>query len=256
VWIAAPDPLHEELTLACAAAGKHVLCEKPMATTAAAARRMVEACARAGVTLGIAYNNRHHAAHRLLFDWARRGELGRVLRVRALMSYRQPDASNWRARAPNPWWAMAAVGTHLVDLACALAGAPVTDVFARFSSPVFGAENEELAVVSIGFAGGASADVEAATSLPALPSRLEVSGTAGAVFCEDTIAQPGGTLWRDGAVVSFDPVDPYRCEVEDFARAAAAGREPEVGGAAGLRNIEILEAAARSAATGQRVEAP
>lgn len=253
VWIATPDPTHESFAVAAAARGKHVLCEKPLAISAASARRMRDACAKAGVRLGVAYHCRHHPAHRWLFERLRAGALGRVLRVRTRFSIPAKDASNWRARSPNPWWAMAAIGTHLVDFSCAILGYEVRDVFARFASPVFGAENEELAVCSLGFEGGATADLEAAFCLAHAPSRLEVLGTKGWVVSDGTIGPGGGTIWLDGERVPFEEGDPYRGELEDFARAVLEGRDPAVNGDMGVRNVEILEAAKESARTGRLV---
>ncbi|MBI3726309.1 Gfo/Idh/MocA family oxidoreductase [bacterium] len=252
VFVASPDPTHEELVLAAAEAGKHVLCEKPLATSAAAARRMRDACKRARVRLGVAYHNRHHPAHRQLFEWTRAGELVAIVHVRMFFMIQAKDASNWRCRAPNPWWAMAAVGTHLVDLACAIVGEDVEDVFARFSSPVFGAENEEIARLSLGFPKGATAEVGAFMTLPTLPSRLEVLGTKGRVSSEGTVGPGGGTMLRDGAPVAFENVSSYQGEVEDFARAVQEGRDPACSGDAGARNIEVLEAAKLSSRSGRR----
>src|SRR5579883_3106463 len=63
VWVTSPHALHREHVLACARAGRHVLCEKPLATTVADARRMVIACEQAGVRLGIGFHLRHHPLH-------------------------------------------------------------------------------------------------------------------------------------------------------------------------------------------------
>ena len=63
VFVSSPNALHAEHVVQAAEAGKHVLCEKPMATTIADAVRMLQACRRAGVTLGIAFNLRQHPAY-------------------------------------------------------------------------------------------------------------------------------------------------------------------------------------------------
>jgi predicted dehydrogenase len=248
VHVAVPDHAHEEIVLACARAGKHVLCEKPLAPSADAARRMRDACSRAGVRLGVAYHCRHHAAHRRIFDWIERGELGEIEHVRVRFMLRALDASNWRCRPPSPWWTLASIGTHLVDLAAAiLTYERATDVFARFSSPVFHAPNDEIARLSIGFDDGATADLLASSVLPSAPSRLEVLGTRGWVETVGTVGPGGGTLVRDGAAVPFEESGtPYQGEVEDFARAVREGRSPAVPGEMAVRNVEILEAASRS----------
>src|SRR2546423_9681681 len=148
---------------------------------------------------------------------------------------------------------MASVGTHLVDLECAILGDTVEDVWARFSSPVFGAPNEEIALVSLGFAGGASADVDAAMVLAPLPSRLEVLGARASLCSDGTIGPGGGVMFLAGEPVAFVDGNPYRGEVEDFAAAVRDGREPACDGVTGARNVEVLEAASLSARTGQRV---
>ncbi len=256
VWVATPDPTHEDFVLAAARARKHVLCEKPLATTSAAARRMRDACLRANVRLGLAYHCRHHPAHEKLFELIREGKLGRVLRVRVRFTFQMPDATNWRCGPPNPWWTMAAIGTHLVDLAGALVGNDeVKDVLARFSSPVFGAANEEIATVSLAFQDGATADIDASMVLPPMPPRLEVLGTKGWACSDGTIGPRGAdTMLVNGEPLSWSHgADPYRRELEDFARACEEGRDPTVNGVAGARNDEALEAAARAARERRRV---
>ena len=79
VYVATPNDQHRPVVAACAAAGKHVLCEKPMATNSVDAAAMVDACARAGVTLGIAYDQRFHAAHRHLRALMADGTLGTIM---------------------------------------------------------------------------------------------------------------------------------------------------------------------------------
>ena len=116
VLIASADGLHAGQCIAAASAGKHVLCEKPMATTAADAERMTAACRAAGVRLGIAYHMRWHRGHRDLADAAHAGRFGVLRHMRAQWSMRARDDSNWRARSEvGRWWGLAAVGTHCLD---------------------------------------------------------------------------------------------------------------------------------------------
>ena len=116
VLIATPDKLHAAQTIAAARAGKHVLVEKPMATSQADAAAMVAACAEAGVKLGVAYHLRWHGAHRPLFKAVQAGELGELRHIRVQWSFQAGDADNWRAGADvGKWWSLAAVGTHGLD---------------------------------------------------------------------------------------------------------------------------------------------
>ena len=104
VLIASADGLHAGQCIAAASAGKHVLCEKPMATTAADAERMTAACRAAGVRLGIAYHMRWHRGHRDLADAAHAGRFGVLRHMRAQWSMRARDDSNWRARTEVGRW--------------------------------------------------------------------------------------------------------------------------------------------------------
>src|SRR5580698_446283 len=100
VVLATPHSMHSAQTVAAAAAGKHVFCEKPFALTRADAEAAVAATERAGVTLGLGYNRRFHPEMTSLRDQIRSGALGTILHVEATMTFPnglalKPDA--WRA---------------------------------------------------------------------------------------------------------------------------------------------------------------
>ena len=99
VWVASPHALHREHVEAVASARRHVLCEKPLATTVADAEAMVRACRRTGVLLGTGYHLRHHPLHREARRLVVEGELGEVTMAQAEWSLppTPPDASaEWR----------------------------------------------------------------------------------------------------------------------------------------------------------------
>src|SRR5579883_3396339 len=83
VWVATPHSLHLEPVLAAARAGKHVLCEKPLATSRGDAREMIRACARANVRLGTGFHLRHHPLHREARRLVAEGELGTPIEAAA-----------------------------------------------------------------------------------------------------------------------------------------------------------------------------
>src|SRR4030095_10381054 len=87
VFVSSPNALHAEHAAQTPAAGKHVLCENPMATTIADAVRMVQACRRAGVTLGIAFNLRQHPAYIRARELVAAGTLGRVVLAQAQWAF-------------------------------------------------------------------------------------------------------------------------------------------------------------------------
>ena len=96
VYIPLPNGLHERWVVAAAAAGRHVLCEKPLAITAAAAERMAQACEDAGVVLMEAYMTPFHPRTRLLWRLLEEGRIGRVLHVSTEFGYPLADRSDHR----------------------------------------------------------------------------------------------------------------------------------------------------------------
>jgi len=243
VLIASPDKLHADQAIAAARAGKHVLCEKPMATSPAEARAMVDAARDAGVVLGVAYHLRWHAGHRALVERIRAGALGELFHVRVAWTYQAADAANWRAHPEvGRWWGLAGVGTHCVDLVRWLmqGAGEVVDVGSVIGQPRWKTGHDETAVVGLRFASGATAEILTSVLLAA-PRRVEVWGSGGAAVCEDTLGPSGaGSITVDGADLAFARVDPYAGEIADFARAIRDGGACEVDGAEGLRNVEIL----------------
>jgi 1,5-anhydro-D-fructose reductase (1,5-anhydro-D-mannitol-forming) len=246
VVIASPDKLHAAQAIACARAGKHILVEKPMATTPEDAHAMVAAAREAGVVLGVAYHLRFHLGHRALAARIKDGALGAPLHARIQWTYEAKDASNWRAHAEvGRWWGLAGVGTHCLDFVRWMmreAGGcgEVEQVASVISQPKWKTGHDENAVIALRFASGATAEITTSV-LYRSPRRVEIYGARGAASCDETLGpHGGGTITVDGAALLFQQVDPYAGEMADFARAIASGDRCEVDGVEGARNVEIL----------------
>ena len=247
VLIASPDGLHAEQTIAAARAGKHVLCEKPMATTAAGAQRMASACRSTGVRLGIAYHMRWHTGHRDLAAAAHAGRFGTLRHMRVQWSSYAPDNSNWRAHPEVArWWGLAAVGTHCLDQvrwymmpSCG----EVTRLTPHIARNVYRGPHDETALLALEFESGATAEICTSVLFDA-PKRMEVYGSDGYALFDDTIGRFGsGRIVTDEGEHAFEVVDPYTGEIEDFAAAVREDRDPEVNGEEGARNVALLEEA-------------
>lgn len=247
VIIATPDRLHAAQCIAAAKAGKHVFCEKPLATSTTDARAMVAACDAAGVTLGVAYHLRHHAGHRALIEQVRRGAIGRVRHARVQWTFAAPDANNWRASADvGRWWALASVGTHGLDLlrwVMVEAVGEITTMKSLSSSPKFGAAHDESTMLSLKFADGSTGELFASVLFRA-PRRIELFGDSGYAEAVGTLGPWGkGEIRINDTLLEYIPTNPYVGELDDFADAVARGRAPAVDGREGLRNVELLEMA-------------
>ena len=238
VYVAAPNHAHRVLVEAAAAAGLPVLCEKPMATTYADAQAMVDACARAGVRYGTAFDQRFHPAHRALAALLAEGRLGIVTAVRIVYACWLPAdwggaGDNWRIdprRAGGG--ALIDLAPHGLDLASFLLGEPLVDVAAMGQARVHHYPVEDGALLMARSLSGVMVQMHVAYNCPeTLPRRrLEVIGTAGQVVATDTMGQTaGGTLELiDAATGVAEPVlvpgaerSPFLNQVEAFADAVA-----------------------------------
>lgn len=264
VYIGTPPFLHADQADAAAAAGKHVLVEKPMALSVAECHRMREACAQAGVTLGLGYQNRQHPLHQRAREWVRLGRIGEVVEARArwFLRYENPPPE-WRQKKDTAgWWALGDVGVHCIDLLRWILGevCQVTAVLRR--DPELGYETEDTAVLFLRHEGGASSLVEVCTVSPSPSTELEIVGTKGWIHARQSIGMDGeGELVRcieggkEEELTDWSPPAPlYVEELRDFLLAIREKREPIATAEDGLRGIEILEAAERSAAEGGSID--
>ena len=244
VLIATPDKLHADQAIAAARAGKHVFCEKPMATSVAEANAMVAACRDAGVKLGVAYHLRWHGAHRPLFNDVKAGKLGDLRHIRVQWSSLAANDSNWRARTDvGKWWSLAGVGTHCLDQILWYMTPTCGDVIETksvISNKVWGGPNDETALIALQFENGATANL-CSSVVFAAPTRFELYGSKGYAVSEGTIATTGeGVMSTGDGPYDYKYVDCYRAEIEDFAAAVRDNRAPEVDGEMGARNVAIL----------------
>jgi 1,5-anhydro-D-fructose reductase (1,5-anhydro-D-mannitol-forming) len=252
VIVATPDALHESQVLAAAAAGVHILCEKPMTTTAAGCRRMRDAVAHAGVTFAMGYSLRFLNSLNRIRDIVHAGTLGTVRFARATWPSRtEAGQETWRTRPELArYWAMSRVGTHLIDLYRWYFGEPV-DVKASLVAPRDGGPNEELATVVLTFADGLIAELTV-TVLFATGNTLEIHGDSGVLVGQNVFryAPEISPISVNGEPVRYEPNDPFADEVADFVRAIKLGGRPRAGAEDGVRNVEIMERARQNAGFG------
>jgi 1,5-anhydro-D-fructose reductase (1,5-anhydro-D-mannitol-forming) len=238
VYVAVPNAAHREVVEAVAAAGKAVLCEKPLAADVADARSMVGAAREAGVLLGTAYDQRWHPAHVRLRELV--PELGTVTAVRIvyccwLPADWSPDGrphDNWRVdRARAGGGAAIDLAPHGLDLAGVLLGEDVVELRALLQRRVQDYPVDDGALLSGRTATGVLVDLHVAFNTPdALPRRrLEVVGTRGMAVAVDTMGQTAGgslTLYRPDPVdVPFADHSPFTAQFAAFT-AAVAGHAP------------------------------
>ena len=241
VYVATPNHLHRGAVEALCAAGKAVLCEKPMAATLSDAEAMAAAVRRTGAFYGTAFDQRHHPGHRAMRAAIRAGRIGTVTAVRivyacwldrAWTSY--PGQDNWRIDpAQAGGGALMDLAPHGIDLVDFLLGEPIAEIAAMTQARAQDYAVDDGALL-IGRSGsGVLAQLNVAYNCPdALPRRrLEVVGTGGMLIATDTMGQTaGGTVTltdgSDGRTESIDfdgTASPFLEQVRAFGRAL---REP------------------------------
>ena len=275
VYIATPPAGHREETLTCAAAGKHVLCEKPLGLTVADVEVMVAACAQHSVVLGTALMMRFHAQHQAALALVRQGKLGKLVFGRAQLScWYPPIPGAWRQDPrTGGGGSLMDLGGHCIDLLEMFFG-PAKTISCLLSRTVHAYASEDSAVVAIAFAGGALGVVDNFFCIPDEASKnvLELYGSAGSILARNTIGQeaigemvahvgPGtdgydaqqARALAEGFSLAPAPVNTYRAEIEEFSQAILEGRAPSNDARLGWRSQRVLAACYESARTGRTV---
>jgi predicted dehydrogenase len=267
VCIGSPSGVHADEIALAASRGCHVLCEKPLDVTLERVDAAIAAVERAGVSLGVFFQDRCTPAFREARDAIATGRLGRVLLVDARVKwYRAPEyykTAAWRGTPSlDGGGALMNQGIHTVDLLLYLLG-DVTAVHARAATALHAIDVEDTLVASLVFASGALGTLQATTAAyPGYPRRVEITGTEGTLLIEhDRIAGwdlksghiDGATLTsatRSASTAVVADATPHRRVVEDFVAALAEQRRPACDGREGRRSIALAEALYESARTG------
>ena len=265
VILTTPNPVHEEQVIACAEAGKHVFCEKPLGLTAASARRSVAAVEAAGVQLGIGHERRFEPAMVALKSAIDAGDLGTIMHAEAAFSHDKligVPAGDWRtSKAVSPAAGMTAMGIHLTDLLISFFGR-VETVQAMTASRSLGWETGDVVTSQLGFEAGMTATLSAVLHTPHF-IRMHVFGTEQwiEVLNESHPDTPGGKVnyligesGKPVAAKSLEWEDAVVHNLEAFADAVHGVAAYPFTTEQMVHNIEVLEAIARSAEDRRTVE--
>ena len=254
-----PPNTHLEIVSRLAAAGKHVLLEKPLDVSTARAEAIVKACDTAGVRLGIVLQHRFKPAAERLAELLQAGALGDIVSCSTSIRLWRPqsyyDQPGRGTKARDGGGVLMTQGIHTLDLLLSLMG-PIVDVagFAT-TTPVHRMETEDLVAAAVRFANGAYGVIDATTAAyPGSAERIDIAGTRGSAQLAGTAlavdfmdgrsermaadASPGGT----GADPMAFPHDYHLGVWRDFLDAIETRRTPRVSGADGLRVHRLIDA--------------
>lgn len=273
VSLCTPSGLHAPQGVQAAAAGKHVLSEKPMATTLAAADALVDACDAAGVRLFVVKQNRLNPPIQLVRRAVDKGRFGRIYMANVTVRWQRPqeyyDAAPWRGTCEFDGGAIMNQASHYVDLIQWLVG-PVESVVAKTATQARAIEAEDSGAAVLKFRSGALGVIE--VNVLTYPRNLEGSIT---ILGEKGSVKIGGTAvnkveqWAfaeydddDKLVesVNTNPPDVYGFgHVGYYANVLAVLRgeaRADTDGRAGRKSLELILAIYESARTGETVPLP
>jgi UDP-N-acetyl-2-amino-2-deoxyglucuronate dehydrogenase len=259
VLVLTPANTHLDIARRCAAAGKHVLLEKPLDITTARAEELVDACRSAGVTLGIVLQHRFRPAGVRLAEMIAAGELGEIVGCSTVIRLWRPqsyyDEPGRGSFARDGGGVLLSQGIHTLDLMLSLAG-PIVEVTGyATTSAVHRMETEDTVCAAARFANGAFGTIDATTAAyPGFAERIELigrsasatlAGTALDVFHHDgrqTHIAPDQSAGGTGADPMAFPHDYHRAVMADFAHAIATGGRPRVDGEEALKVHRLIDA--------------
>ena len=260
VLVLTPPNTHLEIVERCAAAGKHVLLEKPLEVSTAKAEQLVKKSSR--VTLGVVLQHRFRPAAEKLRE--RLKDLGQLVSASAAIPNWRPQSYYDQPGRGTTWrdggGVLLTQAIHTLDLFLSYTGEPA-EVKSFFSTtPVHRMETEDLAVAAVRFKNGAIGTVHATTTAyPGFPERIELIGTGGTALLEGTSLkmqiqdQPGFSFSSDsgGGGIGADPMafphDWHRGVLTDFLDAIEKNREPRVSGAEALKVHRFIDRILQSA---------
>jgi predicted dehydrogenase len=285
VYVATPAYVHAEQVQACAEAGKHVLCEKPLGMTVAEAEDMIKLCRQKQVKLGCAFMMRFVAQHLEALHLIEEGRLGRPVYARAQLScWYPPIEGAWRQDpATGGGGALIDMGGHCIDLMEMFFG-KIKRVSCFINNIVHDYKSEDSAATMLFFENGALGTVDTFFCIPDNSSKnvLELYGSKGSILAEGTIGQgpagkmvafleqngkdydakqtrtaAEGTLYQvrcRGMAIEPEPVNTYQAEIEEFSQSIIDDRQPVISGDLGLRSQKILTACYESARLGKVID--
>lgn len=272
VVVASPNHLHAPQVIRAAAAGKHVLCEKPMANTATDAAAMVSACRDHGVTLGMGFELRFHPAHL----WARRvidaGSIGRIRLAHGQWGRgNRGEPEHLPRTGLRQWWetpeligdasVLVGLGVHVFDLMRFLLREEVVEVIAMTDGQTAEQPLEHIATIALRMSSGAIAQVMCGRMLPDTRNDLALYGSDGRFATKETVWEARlGSAEVVSATVNgsesweYDYLANFVAELDDFRAALEHGRPPAATGDDGFLAACITAAAIESAKTGKAVK--
>ena len=262
VYISTTNEQHHDQAIAAANAGKHVLCEKPLALTLANAREMVDACQRAGVVMATNHHLRNAGLHRRMRDLVADGSIGRILAVRVFHAVYLPESlQGWRIDNPAAGGGVVLdITVHDADTVRFVLGDDPVEVTAMTASHGMGKGGLADTVMGVmRMKSGPLVQFHDAFTIKHVPTGFEVHGTDGSLVARNCMTQNpiGELVLRRGTdeqvIDDFERSDLYARSVRNFMAAVNGTGQPSATAEDGLWSLATALATAEAAQTGKTV---
>ncbi|HWA28774.1 MAG TPA: Gfo/Idh/MocA family oxidoreductase [Lacunisphaera sp.] len=262
LYVALPNDQHCDCVVRGAEAGKHILCEKPLALNVREARRMMDAAKANHVKLMTAYRLHYEAANLATIELIKSGKLGEPRYFNSSFSYQVTDPDNIRLKFERGGGPVYDIGIYCLNASRFLMRAEPIEVsafLARSKDPRFD-EVEETATVMLRYPEGRLATFVVSFG-SADAARAEFVGTKGRVVLDPAFEYSEGLRQQvtiDGKTEekTFPKVDQFGAEIEAFSECILKNKEPEPSGMEGLADLRVIDAIFRSAETGRSIRLP
>jgi 1,5-anhydro-D-fructose reductase (1,5-anhydro-D-mannitol-forming) len=262
VYISTTNERHRSQVFLAAKAGKHVLCEKPLALTVADAREMVDVCRQCQVVLGTNHHLRNAVTHRAMRRLIKEGAIGQPLAARVFHAvFLPPRLQGWRVASPEAGGGVVLdITVHDADTLHFVLDDDAEEVVALSGRQGMAQSRlEDVAMGAIRFRSGVLAQFHDAFTIKHARTGFEVLGTDGSLIGEDVMTQePQGRVYLQKQdkrqELELEPHENlYRHQVRYFNAAVNGNGTPFTTGEDGVRSLAVAAAVMESTRTGQRV---
>jgi len=259
VYVITPNALHKDQTIRVAKAGKHVICEKPMAINAKEAQEMIDACKKANVKLLIGYRMHFEAKTLEIIRMRNEGEFGKALFFQGLCGFRIGDPTQWRLNKKlSGGGAMMDIGIYAVNGSRYMIGEEPIWVTAQETKtdPVKFKEGiDETIIFQFGFPGGAVASCLSTYSMSNL-DRFFLNGEKGFAEMQPSTGYGPIKARTNKAELTNTHITHQTTQMDEMAAIILQGKKPvvPVDGEEGLKDMKIIDAIFLAVKTGKKVD--
>lgn len=258
VYVVTPNALHAEFAVRAAQAGKHVMCEKPMATTVADARRMIAASKKAGRQLSIGYRLHFEPHHQALMRLGQTQAYGKINKLLSDNGFKFNNDTPWRvSKSLAGGGPLMDMGIYCLQGCLYTKGQVPLSVTAKFDpkpdNPLF--REVELGMSwQLNFADGSTADCRTSYA-ENLSGRLRAEAANGWLELQPAFAYGGlaGQTSKSPNPLALPNINQQAAQMDDFADCILHNKPTRVPGEMGLRDVQLLLAIYRAAETGQKI---